>query len=154
MEDDAGGRFIIDANTGVIRVADPDAIDYSEATEHELAVEVTDSAGHTLTQTFTVDVAVANRAPASMSLGRSESDEFVVNQHGVGDQTQPVITALDNGGFLSVWTNQNSSTGAGGDGSGWSIKARCLIRMANLWGASFKSMPVLTMLKHSHQSLR
>ncbi|MGB1271887.1 MAG: cadherin repeat domain-containing protein, partial [Endozoicomonas sp.] len=124
MVDDAGGRFTIDADTGVITLTDPDLMDYNDAASHDVSVQVTDSAGHTLTQRFTVDVAPGNRAPASLTMGRVESDEFTVNQNTAGSQDEPMVTALDNGGFMSVWTNQNATASTGGDGSSYSVKAR------------------------------
>ncbi|MDD7805538.1 MAG: Ig-like domain-containing protein, partial [Endozoicomonas sp. (ex Botrylloides leachii)] len=122
--DDAGGRFAIDSNTGVITVVSSDYIDYSDATEHEVEVRVTDSAGHTLNQTLIVNVMPSNHAPMTMSLSRAETEEFSVNQETTDDQREPVVTALANGGFMSVWTNHNSSVATGGDGSSESVKAR------------------------------
>ena len=47
--------------------------------------------------------------------------EFVVNTTTSGDQTGPSITALSNGGFIVVWTDNSAS---GGDTSGFAVRAQ------------------------------
>ncbi|MDD7805765.1 MAG: cadherin domain-containing protein [Endozoicomonas sp. (ex Botrylloides leachii)] len=122
--DDANGRFSIDSTTGVITLADTSQVDYDDATSHDVVVRVTDSGGETLTQTLTIEVAQGNRAPESLSLGRVESDEFALHTYASGSQYNPVVSPLDNGGFISAWTSSNSSSSTGGDGSSNSIKAQ------------------------------
>ena len=43
LDDDAGGRFAIDANTGVVTVAG--GLDYETATSHDVTVRATSSDG-------------------------------------------------------------------------------------------------------------
>src|SRR5205814_1935484 len=43
--DDAGGRFAIDANTGVITVADGTLLDFETTSSHNISVRVTDQGG-------------------------------------------------------------------------------------------------------------
>jgi Ca2+-binding RTX toxin-like protein len=52
--DSAGGRFMLDGDKVI--VADPTRIDYEQATFHTIAVKVTDLAGASVTQTFTIEV--------------------------------------------------------------------------------------------------
>jgi hypothetical protein len=47
--------------------------------------------------------------------------EFIVNTATTGDQGEPAITALSNGGFVVTW---NDGSGTGGDTSGTSVKAQ------------------------------
>ncbi len=54
--DDAGGRFIFDAATNELKVANDFALDYEQATSHTVRVEVKDAAGATYVETFTVGV--------------------------------------------------------------------------------------------------
>ncbi len=54
--DDAGGRFAIDAASGVVTVADGTLIDYETETSHEIVVAATDSGGATVTHSFTIDI--------------------------------------------------------------------------------------------------
>ena len=137
LTDDADGRFAIDPDTGVITVADPDKLSYQENPSHDVVVKITDSTGHTLSQTFTLDVAASSRAPVSLRLETVESEEFDLNAFTDGVQNEPALTALDNGGFLSVWVNQNASSSAGGDGSRHSVKARVFDENGEPLGAEF-----------------
>ncbi|MDB2384274.1 Ig-like domain-containing protein, partial [Endozoicomonas sp.] len=124
--DNAGGRFSINETTGIIRVADPDSINYEDAAHHELSVRVTDSAGYQVTETFTIDVSRGSKPPVSMSLEMDGGEPFALNAFIPGDQTTPVITSLNNGNLLAVWKTTNNSVATGGDGSGGSINARIL----------------------------
>ena len=67
LVDDAGGRFAINATTGVVTVTsfgdNPGAIDYETATSHGITVKVTDPGGLSRTENFTVNVANLNEAP-------------------------------------------------------------------------------------------
>src|SRR5207253_2008558 len=56
LTDNAGGRFAIDATSGVITVANGSLLDYEAATSHAVTVRVTDQGGLTTTQTFTLAV--------------------------------------------------------------------------------------------------
>ena len=55
------------------------------------------------------------------SSGVARGEEFVVNSATTGDQYSPSLTALADGGFVVTWRD---ASGAGGDASGTSIKAR------------------------------
>lgn len=61
--DDAGGRFVVDAATGVVRTAV--ALDYETATGFTLKVEVTDAAGLSSSNDVAVAVANVNEAPVA-----------------------------------------------------------------------------------------
>ena len=61
--DDAGGRFAIDALTGVVSVADGGLIDYETAAEHVVTVEARDAGGAAATADFTISV--LNEAPST-----------------------------------------------------------------------------------------
>ena len=56
LTDAAGGRFAIDANTGVVTVADNTLLDYETTTSHNITVRVTDSGGLTYDETFTINL--------------------------------------------------------------------------------------------------
>ncbi|MCB1914612.1 MAG: DUF4347 domain-containing protein, partial [Rhodocyclaceae bacterium] len=67
LTDDAGGRFAIDANTGVITVADGSLLDYETSTSHTVTVRVTDSGVSSYSEVLTIaveDVADTNSAPS------------------------------------------------------------------------------------------
>jgi len=75
--DDAGGRFAIDAETGLVTVANGSLIDYETATEHMIVVEARDAGGATATASFTIDV--ANKAPTVPDDLDAASDQVVEN---------------------------------------------------------------------------
>src|SRR5207245_1729184 len=63
LSDDAGGRFAIDATTGVVTVANATQLDYETATINTINVNTADAAGAFTTQTFTI--AVTDVAPST-----------------------------------------------------------------------------------------
>jgi VCBS repeat-containing protein len=68
LVDDAGGRFAIDPDSGMITVADGAALDYESATRHDIKVEVTDAGGLSTSRTFTIAVTDVNEAPSIIAL--------------------------------------------------------------------------------------
>ncbi len=58
LSDDAGGRFTIDANSGVITVNG--ALDYETNTSHSVTVLATSDDGSTSSQAFTINVTDVN----------------------------------------------------------------------------------------------
>ncbi|WP_346842270.1 retention module-containing protein [Metapseudomonas otitidis] len=63
LTDNAGGRFAIDATTGVVTVADGTKLDFESATSHTIVVKATSSDGSTANQSFTIQVNNVNEAP-------------------------------------------------------------------------------------------
>ncbi len=59
------------------------------------------------------------RARLISSSGTPTSPDFVINTATAGTQSDPSITALNNGGFVVTWTSQDN-----GDGSGSCVRAR------------------------------
>ena len=53
--------------------------------------------------------------------GAKVGSEFLLNTQTAGDQSNPTITALTNGGFVVTWSDLSGTLG---DSSGWSIKAQ------------------------------
>ena len=56
LSDDAGGRFSINATTGVVSVADGSLINYEGAISHTIVIRATDSDGGFSSQSFVIDV--------------------------------------------------------------------------------------------------
>jgi Ca2+-binding RTX toxin-like protein len=56
LTDNAGGRFSIDAVTGIVAVANGSLINYANATSHNIEVKATSVDGSFTRQTFTIDV--------------------------------------------------------------------------------------------------
>ena len=56
LADNAGGRFAINATTGVITVANGGLLDYDSATSHAIKVRTSDQQAHFLDKSFTIAV--------------------------------------------------------------------------------------------------
>ncbi|MHC5112370.1 MAG: cadherin domain-containing protein, partial [Planctomycetota bacterium] len=56
LTDNAGGRFAIDTNTGVVTVADTSLLDFEAATSHTVTVQAASTDGSTSTETFTINL--------------------------------------------------------------------------------------------------
>ncbi len=97
LSDNAGGRFAIDANTGVVTVANGTLLDFESATSHDITVEANDGNGGTRTETFTINVNNINEAPV---LNTNLSDQTVAEgatasyQFNATDFTDPDGDAL------------------------------------------------------------
>ncbi|MDJ0608905.1 MAG: cadherin repeat domain-containing protein, partial [Kiloniellales bacterium] len=113
LSNDAGGRFAIDASTGVITVADGDLLDYETATSHTVEVTATSTDGSTSVQSFTVnltdDPAEDGVGPISDSNASENSvSESAVNGTAVG------ITALASDPDIGDTVSYSLSNDAGG----------------------------------------
>ena len=75
LDNNAGGRFAVDANTGVVTVNG--ALDYETSKSHQLVIRATSADGSTASQTFTVQVTNVNEVPIAVDdqyfLGRGET---------------------------------------------------------------------------------
>jgi hypothetical protein len=68
LTNDAGGRFAINATTGIVTVANGSLLNYEAATSHSVVVRVTDQGGLTFDKTFTIGVTNVNEAPTGATL--------------------------------------------------------------------------------------
>ena len=68
LTDTAGGRFAINATTGVITVANGTLLNFESATSHNVTVRVTDQGGLTFDKVFAVGVTNVNEAPNNATL--------------------------------------------------------------------------------------
>jgi hypothetical protein len=68
---------------------------------------------------------LAVKAQVFAASGTPVGNEILVNSATVGDQDVPQITALSNGGFVVTWQDLSQGVGgAGGDTSGYAVKAQ------------------------------
>src|SRR6266481_1645054 len=114
--DDAGGRFTINATTGVVTVLDATKLDYETDTSHSITVRASDGSDHT-DQTFTINVTdVAPSTPTDSNAGANTVSEGASNGATVGitahstDPNGPAITYSlfdDAGGRFTI----NATTG-------------------------------------------
>ncbi|WP_203329005.1 cadherin domain-containing protein, partial [Candidatus Laterigemmans baculatus] len=126
LDDDAGGRFAIDANTGVVTLAA--GLDYETSTSHSVTVRATSTDGSSTTQNFTInvnDVDEFNATPViDANAAANEIDEDAVIGSAVGitassddaDGTDSVSYSLDDdaGGRFAIDANTGVVTLAAG----------------------------------------
>ena len=73
--DSAGGRFVIDTNTGVVTVNG--SVDFESSASHSVTVQADSSDGSSATASFTINVQDVNEAPQAVD------DAFAIDQGGV-----------------------------------------------------------------------
>ena len=73
LTDDAGGRFKIDAKTGVLSVANSADLNFEDITSHTVTVKGTD--GSTATQNFTINVSNVNEPITLVSDSNSSTND-------------------------------------------------------------------------------
>ncbi|WP_164104396.1 cadherin repeat domain-containing protein, partial [Candidatus Laterigemmans baculatus] len=110
----AGGRFAIDANTGVVTLAA--GLDYETSTSHSVTVRATSTDGSSTTQSFTINVNDVDEFDATpvvdTNAAANEIDEDAVIGSAVGitassddaDGTDSVSYSLDDdaGGRFAI----------------------------------------------------
>ncbi len=62
LDNNAGGRFTIDASTGVVTVLDGSLLDYEAANQHTIIVRATSQDGSSTTANFLINLSDANEA--------------------------------------------------------------------------------------------
>ncbi|WP_164104394.1 beta strand repeat-containing protein, partial [Candidatus Laterigemmans baculatus] len=126
LDDDAGGRFAIDANTGVVTLAA--GLDYETSTSHSVTVRATSTDGSSTTQSFTINVNDVDEFDATpvvdTNAAANEIDEDAVIGSAVGitassddaDGTDSVSYSLDDdaGGRFAIDANTGVVTLAAG----------------------------------------
>lgn len=124
LSDHAGGRFAIDANTGVVTVADGSLLNYEDATSHSITVVASDGSGGTSSETFTINVAdVDPTTPVDSDVAANSVKEGAANGTSVGitasssDPNGPAVTyslSDDAGGRFAIDANTGVVTVANG----------------------------------------
>ncbi|MBR0869709.1 cadherin repeat domain-containing protein [Bradyrhizobium tropiciagri] len=110
LTNSAGGAFKIDANTGVITVADPTKIDYESAPGHAYTVTVQASDG-TLTSSQNFTIAVSDAAPSTPTDSNGAANT-VVEGAAAGTVVGITAAATDVNGGAVTWSLTNSAGGA------------------------------------------
>jgi hypothetical protein len=113
LSDNAGGRFAIDATSGVITVADGTLLDFESVASHDITVLATSSDGSTNSQPFTINlIDVAEPVIASI-------DNNLANNVPTGDLNLAGFSAddrieIDAQSFIDNGDNALTDTGASG----------------------------------------
>ncbi len=116
LTDNAGGRFAIDANTGVVTVADASLIDYETATSHTVTIQATSTDGSTSTEAFTInvsDIVEAGNVATTDSSGNEDTAialDINTNNLEAGATHVITVTGVPNGANLSAGTDQGGGT--------------------------------------------
>ena len=84
LTDTAGGRFAINATTGVVTVANGTLLNFESAASHNITVRVTDQAGLTFDKVLAIGVTNVNEAPSNATLTGSTIAENSANGTTVG----------------------------------------------------------------------
>ncbi len=95
MLDDAGGRFVIGANSGFISVADASLQDFETSTSHTITVQATDAAGATFNKQFTVFLTDSNEFPVSPVIDTNNNFNSVTENAVVGTSAGVTAVAFD-----------------------------------------------------------
>jgi hypothetical protein len=89
LTEDAGERFVIDAESGRITVSASASLDFEEETSHQLMVRVTDSGGLTHEEALAIAVTDANEVPSV------EADSLDVDENASPGTTVGRLSASD-----------------------------------------------------------
>ena len=100
LDDDAGGLFAIDANSGVVTVNG--ALDYETATSHNITARATSSDGSFSTQGFTINVTDVNEAGVSAISDSDAAADFVLENSTLGTVVGVTAFAADPDGTDTV----------------------------------------------------
>jgi hypothetical protein len=100
LDDDAGGRFAIDAATGVVTVAG--SLDYESATSLSIVVRATSTDGSFALRAFVIELTDQNDVAPTVSSGQS----FNVAERSANDTSLGTVIATDPDtiGTLQGWT--------------------------------------------------
>lgn len=93
--DDAGGRFAIDALTGVVTVANGALLDAEAAQQHAITVVTTDSGGLTDTATFTIVIGDVDEFDVSTPTDANAAPNTVAENVAVGTLVGITASASD-----------------------------------------------------------
>jgi len=114
LSDDAGGRFAIDSSTGEITVADGSLLDHEAAASHDVTLQVTDAAGATYDEAFTINVGDVNEAPTDIGFDAEKavsttvvSEDFESGATGWSDNTTSTGGAGLDGNYLGNFFGTN-----------------------------------------------
>ncbi len=134
LTDNAGGRFQINATTGVVTVANGTLLDFEAATSHSITVQASDGA-LTSSQSFSIAVTNVNEAPSISSTTRTLA-ENAANGTSVG---APIAATDPDAG-----TTLSYSITAGNTGGAFSFSGNQL-QVANSAALNFEATPAYSL---------
>lgn len=110
--DNAGGRFQIDSNTGLVSVADGTLLDRESSASHAVTIQATSSDGTQSSATFTIELSDENE----FTLGELSDNDIADNQapENANPDTPTGITALASDADATATVNYTLQDNAGG----------------------------------------
>jgi Ca2+-binding RTX toxin-like protein len=93
LDDNAGGRFAIDATTGIVTVAG--ALDFETDTSHVITIRAESSQGDVSTYSTTINVQDVSEGTVSAISDADEADEIIAENVNVGDFVGVTAFATD-----------------------------------------------------------
>ncbi len=137
LTDSAGGRFAINSRTGQITVADGSLLNYEQATSHPVTVQVTDAAGLTYNETFTINLTNVNEAPtgadATVTITEDTTHTLTTANFGFSD--------VDAGDSLSAVRIDTIPSAGSLTLSGVAVTAGQVISVADITGGNLVFTP-------------
>ncbi|MGN6134552.1 MAG: cadherin domain-containing protein, partial [Aureliella sp.] len=95
LTDNAGGRFAIDSATGKVTVADSSKLNYEAATSHTITVRVTDTAGATYDESFTISLSDVDEFDVSAIGDTNASANMIAENAAIGSAVGITASASD-----------------------------------------------------------
>ncbi|QOL49120.1 cadherin domain-containing protein [Massilia litorea] len=118
LSDNAGGRFAIDASTGVVTVANGAVLDYETATSHNITIVANSSDGSPgKSQTFSVAVNNLDEVAPTITSGATAT---AINENSGAGRVVYTVAATDTG---DISGGLGYSLKAGGDAAAFSINS-------------------------------
>jgi uncharacterized delta-60 repeat protein/CSLREA domain-containing protein len=102
LDDDAGGRFAIDATTGVVTVADASLLDAETSASHAIVVRASSSDGSTGIAGFTIAVSDTNDSPVGPATDVNAAADSVIENAANGTSVGLTIRAVDTDATATV----------------------------------------------------
>jgi hypothetical protein len=111
----AGGRFAIDATTGVVRVANSALLDYDAIHSHEVTIKATDAGGLAIIRPFTITLSNINENSTSI-LASGGGANLVTNGSFENGTTGWTLTGnVGSGNNPAVFSGSNHMNFSGGN---------------------------------------
>ena len=107
LQDDAGGRFVIDGVTGEITVAPGADLDHEAASSHTVTVRATDAGGLHVDETLTITVSDVNETPDSIGF----TGDTVVENAPAGTAVSTAAVTDPDAGDTHTYTLQDDAGG-------------------------------------------
>ncbi len=108
LTDTAGGRFAIDSATGAITVANGSLLNHEANTSHQITAQVTDTDGETHTQSFTINVLIAETDYLMTGFGQTARIDVLAHD-AIGQDATGSVASVETPGHGVVVINPDNT---------------------------------------------